>query len=150
MAVELRTTRRREQLPVADRELLADVQRLEAFLLGECFGVLNFWRRAATQVAVKLALLGIGASKHIELATDGWKIKSTEDVADVDQVALNDRIAASYSRDYASQRARIALRPRPPEAADRYFTATDDEDTGELSPALENFRARTAFQMQQA
>jgi hypothetical protein len=147
MAVDIRNPRR----PSAQRgpdPLLAKVELLEAYLVGPCGRALSFWQRATTRLGLKIALLGTGAAKHIELREDGWHLRV--DAAQPDELSLNDRIAVSHARDNASGRARVALRPRAPEASDRYFAVAEDEDTGEVSPVLERFRERTAFQMQRA
>jgi hypothetical protein len=136
--------------PVREPELLADVQLLESCLVGPCGRALSSWRRTATSLLIKLALLGAGASKHVELREDGWSLREGAACASDIPQTLNERIAASHARDYASGRARVALRQRPTEADDRYFTVEDDEDTGEVYPVLQRFRERTAFQMQQA
>jgi len=60
--------------------------------------------------------------------------------------SFDELLLKSYAHDYASQLARITVRRRPPEAADCYFE--DAEDSGEISPVLQRFRERTAFQLQ--
>jgi len=52
----------------------------------------------------------------------------------------------SYAHDYASQLARVALRRHAIEADDRYFD--DGDDSGEISPALLQFRERSDAQLQ--
>ena len=149
MAIDLR--KNAAGLSAEERALLMDVKRLESCLQGHCFTALGFLRRAATSAGIKLALLGAGASARVELSADGWRL-SEEAVSlstmplERSELSIFEKLAASHKSDYASQRARTALRRRPKEASDQ--DEADGDGLGEVSPVLEQFRERTTFQMQ--
>lgn len=154
MAIDLRNSRDSgKRLSAEEAALLADVNRIQSYLQGHCFTALNFLQRTVMGVGVKLALLGSKGAEHVELGANGWALhpKPVEEVAPAAPTgSLQDRIAMSYKQDYASQRARMAVRVHTVEAQDVYFLPDDDGDADEFLPTLQRFRERTAFQLQEA
>jgi hypothetical protein len=148
MATDLRDlTRSRGK---QDHWLVNDLQKLEA-VVGSCFQGVGYVQRKATVIAIRLAArFASGADVNVQLAPDGWLLGPDCSDAPVPEespaVPLATLISESYKRDYASQQARVALRQRPPEAADKYFEPEDD-DTSDISPALARFRQRSEFQL---
>jgi len=142
----------------SDAWLIDDLQKLNLVVVGGCFEALNFWQRQTTAIMIYLATkVAIGNKPQIELLPHGWRLSpDCSDGPAFEPVAaqpeepfdMNALAAKSYARDYASQRARVALRPSPPEALDKYFEPeNDDEDTGEFSPLLTGFRERNRVQL---
>lgn len=136
-------------LSTAESSMLVDVQKIESVLVGGCFDALNFLKRAATVIGIALAAKAVaGARPQIELYEDGWRLgpdctdAPNEVFEHVDRPSIESLIERSYRRDYASQVARVALSTRKREASDKYFAVSEEEDTGEISPALSGFRER--------
>lgn len=136
--------------------LLDELQKLN-LAVGGCFDALNFWQRQTTAVMIFLATkVALGNKPQIELGPQGWRLSpdccaapAIEPIVaqSVEPYDINALAAKSYARDYASQRARVALRPSPPEASDKYFEPESDEDTGEFSSVLDAFRERNRVQL---
>lgn len=148
MATDLRKVARQYHGP--DRWLVGDLQKLEA-VVGSCFQGVGYLHRKATVFAICLAAkFASGAAVNVDLEADGWRLSSDCTDAPMSQaqpnVPLETLIQKSYSRDYDSQRARVALRRRPIEASDVYFEAQAD-DTSDVSPVLARFRQRSEFQL---
>jgi hypothetical protein len=147
MATDLRDlTRSRGK---QDHWLVYDLQKLEA-VVGSCFQGVGYLQRKATVIAIRLAAkFASGAAMDLQLDRDGWRLGpdcSDAPTADRPAVPLETLIGESYKRDYASQQARIALRRRPVEAADKFFEP-EENDTSDISPALARFRQRSEFQL---
>jgi len=151
MALHLKDDRKRNR-STYEYWLLNDLQKIEAVVIGNCFDALNFLQRKATLIAVKLAARVVsGVSANIELHEDGWRIgpdcTDSPPPAAKHQSQLLERVQKSFKRDYDSQKARVALRPRlGPDALDKYFEPEAD-DASEFSPALVRYRERSQFQL---
>ncbi len=159
MAYDMRNSTKRR--PAPDISLLNDLQKIES-VVGSCFQGLGFLQRNATKLAIYFAAkCASGAQPEIELAENGWRLSPdcseisrcesiqqvehrTADTSSSENLAY--LIKTSYARDYNSQRARIALRSRKPEAGDKYFVDIDDDES-DVSPVLERFRERSRFQL---
>ncbi|MGI8961820.1 MAG: hypothetical protein ACR2IV_19090 [Bryobacteraceae bacterium] len=159
MAYDLRRTPKPHHS--VDTWLLNDLRTIEK-VVGSCFEGLGFLRRKATMLSILIAAkCAAGTQPSIELQADGWKLSpDCSEASDNTIVAtgaviqfeessndhdLSALIKKSYIRDYDSQRARIALRTRKPDAPDKYFI--DDDDDSEVSQVLERFRERSRFQL---
>ena len=157
-------TKQANELTETELGLLRDLSKIGDGLRGHCFAGLNFWRRAATTVAIAVAAKAVsGAVPNIELGEHGWSLQedgahcvTSEQQTAVEAsavestdpaVELSKLIERSYERDYASYQARVAVRRRGPEARDDFAeTATDDDD--EYYPELVAFRQRSTFTLQ--
>lgn len=150
-------------LTETERALLQDVSKIESVLRGHCFEGLNFLKRAATKVAIVVAARAVsGITPNIELKEHGWTLcddatcsalptqvpaAHEEGAPSEEWPSFEQLLSRSYSRDYVSYQARVALRRRSPEATDNYCDGPDEDEDGYF-PELVAFRQRSAFSLQ--
>lgn len=133
---------RREQNAAEESHLLHELMIVQSCLSAHCFDTLNILQKTAARVAIFIAAKAVSRGHaKIELRTDGWSIERTAPSPKAEP--LHEMIERSYSRDIASQKARVALAPEVIEADDRYFVPDDEEP---YFPEMILFRQQMSFE----